>query len=71
MTDPSGAQRDPRKVRIGLAIICLVVVTALGMFVVVDGPAGKAIMFAVAAMAFARAFLLVRWLRTRQGDSRP
>lgn len=68
MTDPTGDERDPRKVRLGLAIICVVVVIALGMFIVIDAPAGKALMFAVAATAFVRAFLLFRWLRGTQGD---
>jgi hypothetical protein len=66
MTDPTAAERDPRKVRIGLAIISLVVVIAIVLFAVVDAPAGKALMFAVAATAIVRAFLLVRWLRSEQ-----
>jgi hypothetical protein len=66
MTDPTEAQRDPRKVRLGLAIICVVVVIALGGVVVIDAPAGKALMFAVAATAFVRAFLIFRWLRTER-----
>jgi hypothetical protein len=63
MTDPSDGQRDPRKVRIGLAIISVVVVVAVVAMVVIDSAAGKALMFAVAATAFVRAFLLQRWLR--------
>ena len=63
MTDPSNAQPDPRKVRVGLGIISLVVVAALVGMVVVDAAAGKALMFAIAAIAFVRVFLLVRWLR--------
>jgi hypothetical protein len=71
MTDPTGAQRDPRKVRLGLAIISAVVVLALVLLLVIEAPAGKALMFAVAATAIVRAFLLVRWLRSEEGQGRP
>ena len=70
MTEPGDPQLNPRKVRAGLTIICLVVVAAVGLFVVVDAPAGKALMFAVAATAFVRAFLLVRWLRQTETERR-
>jgi hypothetical protein len=69
MTEPAEIERDPRKVRVGLAIICTVVVAAVALFVVVDAPAGKALMFAVAATAFVRAYLLFRWLRAEQAGS--
>ncbi len=68
MTDPTRDERDPIKVRVGLIIIGLVVALSVGLFVVIDAPAGKALMFAVAATAFVRAALLVRWLRARSGD---
>ncbi len=68
MSQPTEDQRDPRKVRLGLAIICLVVVIAVGMIAVIDAPAGKALMFAVAATAFVRAALLFRWLRSESGN---
>jgi hypothetical protein len=63
MTEPTGDQRDIRKVRIGLAIISVVVVIAVVALFLVDAAIGKAIMFAVAATAFVRAYGLVRWLR--------
>lgn len=63
MTTPSDAERDPRKVRIGLALICAVVVIALAAMAVIEDPFGRALMFAVAATAFVRAYLLFRWLR--------
>lgn len=68
MTEPTEDARDPRKVRVGLVIICLVVAVAVGGIVVIDAPAGKAFMFAVAATAFLRVYLLVRWLK-RTGTS--
>jgi Na+/H+ antiporter NhaD/arsenite permease-like protein len=70
MSEPAPDERDPRKVRAGLAIICAVVVAAVALFVVVDAPAGKALMFAVAATALVRAFLLHRWLRRTEAERR-
>jgi hypothetical protein len=67
MTDPSDDQRDIRKVRIGLAMVTVVVVIAIVALVVVESALGKAIMFAVAATAIVRAFLLVRWLKRSEG----
>lgn len=62
---------DLTKVRIGLAIIGLVMLAALAGVVLVDAPAGKAVMFAIALTAFVRAFLLARSLRNGQlGSSR-
>lgn len=56
-------QVDRRRVRLGLAIIGLVLVVALVMVAVVESPAGKAVMFAIALTALVRAFLLARSLR--------
>ena len=55
---------DRTKVRIGLAIIGVVFLVALVAFFVVTAPAGKALMFVIAAMALIRLFLLARSLRT-------
>ena len=70
MTDPTVGPRDPRKVRMGLAIISVVVVLAVVLLFVVEGPVGKALMFAVAATAIVRVALLVRWLRSEGGQGR-
>jgi hypothetical protein len=51
------------KIRIGLALISLVVIAALVLVFLIEAPAGKAVMFAIAATAFVRAFLLSRSLR--------
>jgi hypothetical protein len=59
---PNG-EVDRTRVRIGLALITLVVIVALVLLIVVDGVVGKAIMFAVAATAFVRLVLLVRDVR--------
>jgi Flp pilus assembly protein TadB len=54
------------KVRVGLALITVVVVVALVMIAVIDSPAGKAVMFAIAVTAVVRAYLLFRSLRREQ-----
>jgi hypothetical protein len=64
----STAQYDPRKIRIGLVLIAIVFIASVVLFVVVDDTVGRAIFFALAVLAIARAVLLVRWLR-RQGTS--
>ncbi|MDP1820539.1 MAG: hypothetical protein Q8K58_11720 [Acidimicrobiales bacterium] len=63
MADVTPPELDRRKIRIGLAIISLVVVVAIMMVVVIEAPAGKAVMFAIAVTAFVRAYLLSRSLR--------
>ena len=63
MAEPIDPQVNPRKVRIGLAMISIVVVVALVLIAVIDDPLGRALMFAVAALGIVRAFLLSRSLR--------
>jgi hypothetical protein len=62
MTEPD-RQLDPRKVRIGLIMISVVVALAIVLMFVVDDPFGRAVMFAVAALGVIRAVLLTRSLR--------
>ena len=57
---------SPAKVRIGLAIIGIVLAVALLMIAVIDSAVGKAVMFAIAVTALVRAFLLYRALRQEQ-----
>ena len=52
--------------RIGLALIGVVILVALVMIAVIEAPAGKAVMFAIALTAFVRAYLLYRDLRREQ-----
>ena len=66
MPDAQEPQIDRRKIRIGLALIVLVVIAAVVLMFVVEAPAGKAVMFAIAVTAFVRAFLLSRSLRREQ-----
>ena len=54
---------NPRKVRGGLVMISIVVLIAIGLFLVIDDALGKAIMFAVAALGIVRMSLLFRSLR--------
>ena len=62
MTEPD-PQLDPRKVRLGLAMVSIVVVVAVALLFVIDDPLGRAVMFGVAALGVTRAFLLTRSLR--------
>ena len=66
MPDPTPQQPSVAKVRIGLAVLGLVLVVALVMVAVIESPAGKALMFAIAATVLVRAFLLYRSLRREQ-----
>jgi Flp pilus assembly protein TadB len=68
VNEPIDPQMDSRKVRMGLAIVTVIVLVALVLVAVVDDPVGRAVMLAVAALGFVRAFLLTRSLRR---DLRP
>lgn len=63
MDERPDAPVDPRKVRYGLAVVGVVLVVALVLLVLIDSALGKAVMFAIAAFAVVRAYLLSRWLR--------
>jgi hypothetical protein len=65
MSDADEPTLDPRKVRIGLAMVTVVVLIAIVGLVLIEAPAGKALMFAIAAIGFVRAFLLRRWLKAQ------
>lgn len=54
---------NPRKVRIGLAILALVIIAAVVAAFLIDSAVGKAIMVAIAFTVLVRAYLIVRWLR--------
>jgi hypothetical protein len=56
-------QMNPQKVRIGLAILALVMVAAVVTAVLIDSTIGRAIMVAIVFTVLVRAFLIVRWLR--------
>ena len=66
MPDETPQERSVTKVRIGLALIGVVILVALVMAVVVEAPVGKAVMFAIALTALVRAYLLYRSLRQEQ-----
>jgi hypothetical protein len=59
-------EMDPRKVRIGLAMIAAVVVIALALIVVVDSTVARAVMAGIAVLGVVRAYLLYRSIR-REG----
>ena len=69
MPDDPTPEIDRRKIRIGLALISVVVIVALVMVFVIEAPAGKAVMFAIALTAFVRAYLLSRSLRQERGSA--
>ena len=57
-------QPNRAKIRIGLGLISVVFAVALAMVFLVEAPAGKAVMFAIALTAFVRVVLLLRSLRS-------
>jgi hypothetical protein len=69
MPDETPQELSVAKVRIGLALIGVVILVALVMLVVVEAPAGKAVMFAIALTAMVRAYMLYRSLRREQQAS--
>jgi len=69
MQDANADRPNPIRVRIGLAVISVVVVVAVAMIFLVEAPAGKAVMFAIAVTAFVRAYLLFRSLRVERAGS--
>jgi hypothetical protein len=54
---------NPQKVRIGLAILAVVMIAAVVAAVFIESTFGKAVMVAIAFTVLVRAFLIVRWLR--------
>jgi hypothetical protein len=61
--EPAEPEVNRRKVRVGLAMVSVVVVAAVVLFVIIDDPIGRAVMFAVALSGFIRAYLMTRSLR--------
>jgi hypothetical protein len=64
----SEQQMDPRKVRIGLAMVVLTVVVAVALITVVDSNVVRAVMAGVALLGIVRAFLLFRSIRRDQAQ---
>jgi hypothetical protein len=54
---------DPKKVRIGLVLISIVVLVAVVLFFVIDDAVSQAIMFAVAVLGIVRVAVLLRSVR--------
>ena len=57
---------DPRKVRIGLAMVVATVAIAIALIAVVDSTLVRAVMAGVAVLGIVRAFLLYRSIRAEQ-----
>ena len=63
-TDPA-PDVDPRRIRIGVAILGVTFVVAVVLALIVTDPLGRTIMIAVTVVSFVRAALLIRSLRRR------
>ena len=61
-------EMDPRKVRIGLAMVAAVVVVAVALATIVDSPLARAVMVGIAVLGIIRAFLLYRSVRRGQPE---
>ena len=59
---------DPRKVRIGLAMVVVTVVVAMALITVVDSTLVRAVMAGIALLGIVRAFLLYRSIRREQAE---
>lgn len=64
MSDDEPSAPDRQKVRMGLAVISLVLLVAVVLMLMIDDRLGHAVMFAVALTAIIRAYLLTRSLRS-------
>jgi hypothetical protein len=62
-------QMDPRKVRIGLAMVVVTVVIAIALIAVVDSALVRAIMVGIAVLGIVRAFLLYRSIRSEKAGA--
>jgi hypothetical protein len=62
-------QMDPRKVRIGLAMVVVTVVIAIALIAVVDSALVRAIMAGIAVLGIVRAFLLYRSIRSEKAGA--
>jgi hypothetical protein len=61
-------QLDPRKVRIGLAMVVVTVAIAIALLAVVDSTLVRAVMAGIAVLGIVRAFLLYRSIRREQAS---
>lgn len=62
-------QMDPRKVRIGLAMVVVTVIVAIALLAVVDSNLARAVMAGIAVLGIVRAFLLYRSIRRERAQS--
>jgi hypothetical protein len=62
---------DPKRVRLGLAMVSLVFLVSLALAALVDDPLGRAVMAAIALSAILRAVLLARSVRRVTRPSGP
>ena len=60
MSDAGPPEIDPRRVRLGLAMLVVVLLVALALALVIDDPLGRLIMAGIVLFAVARTYVLVR-----------
>lgn len=66
---PDGQQIDATKVRIGLAMVTIVVLVGLGIMITADAALAKAVGFAVAALGVVRVYRLFSALKRERAAS--
>ncbi len=63
MSRPPSSDRDPRRVRLGLIVLTVVVLVALVLALVVDSAPARLLMTGIVVFTVIRAFVIVRSLR--------
>jgi hypothetical protein len=63
------AEIDPKRIRLGLAIVSVVFLVSLVLAAIINDPLGRAVMAAIALSAIIRAGLLIRSVRQGAVDS--
>lgn len=64
MADAPPPEVDPRRVRMGLVLLTVVVLAALAILVLVDSGVAKLVMVAILVFTLGRTYVLWRSLRT-------
>jgi predicted lysophospholipase L1 biosynthesis ABC-type transport system permease subunit len=69
MSDAPSPEIDPRRVRIGLAMLAVVVLVALAIFLLVDNGVARVLMGAIVVFGVLRTFVLLRAARAGRLNS--
>jgi hypothetical protein len=68
---PPRAEIDPKRIRLGLALVTAVFLVSLVLAAIIDDRLGRAVMAAIALSSLLRAVLLVRSVRRDGVDGPP